>query len=349
MRTLALTLGLAACDTAPPPPPVEPVAAAPAIDAQLDAFFDPLPANMGTADRPTEAARVALGRTLYHDTRLSKNQDISCNSCHLLENWGVDGKPTSPGHRGQLGGRNSPTVYNAALHTAQFWDGRADDVEAQAKGPVLNPIEMAMPSEAAVVSVLKSIPGYEGPFQASFPGQADPITYDNMAIAIGAFERTLVSPGKWDRYLAGDASALTEAEVAGGKLFAQTGCVTCHMGVAVGGSSYQKLGNVLPYPTADEGRKVVTGLDADLHVFKVPSLRNVAKTAPYFHDGSVATLPEAVRLMAKHQLGKELTPEDTASIVTFLDALTGELPSRDVIAKPEIPPSGPNTPKADPT
>jgi cytochrome c peroxidase len=338
------------------PAPVEPVAQAPAPvaapvvaapDVQLTALFKPLPADMATDTRPIDAARVELGRVLYFDPRLSKNHDVSCNSCHMLDKYGVDGKPTSPGHKGQLGGRNSPTVYNAALHTAQFWDGRAVDVEEQAKGPVLNPVEMAMPSEAAVVAVLRSIPGYAPLFETAFPEAAEPITYDNMAVAIGAFERTLVTPSAWDRYLAGDGAALTEAEVAGAKRFVSTGCVTCHMGATLGGTQYQRLGLVVPYETEDVGRKAVTGSDADLHVFKVPSLRNIARTGPYFHDGKVDSLPKAVRLMGKHQLGKDLTDGEVQEIATFLEALTGELP--DGISEPTLPESGPKTHKPDPT
>lgn len=335
--------------TAPTPAEPETMPETPATpDATLTSIFKPLPADMATADRPVAEARVALGRALYHDARLSKNHDVSCNSCHRLDNWGVDNEPTSPGHKGQRGGRNSPTVYNAALHLAQFWDGRAADVEAQALGPILNPVEMAMPDEAAVMTTVQSIPGYPPMFAAAFPDDEDPVTFDNLGIAIGAFERTLVTPSRWDAYLAGDASALSADEVEGAKLFVETGCITCHAGVGLGGSMYQKLGLVKPYETSDEGRKEATGNEADLHVFKVPSLRNVAKTGPYFHDGSVKTLPEAVDLMAWHQLGKKLDDAETAKIVTFLEALTGQ-PDEALLAKPELPASGPDTPKPDPT
>lgn len=352
MRLAALIVLLATACPAPAPAPVEPdpvpvADPVPPPDAQLTAMFAPLPTDMATDERPVTEARVTLGRMLYFDPRLSKNHDISCNSCHQLDKYGVDNEPTSPGHQAQRGVRNSPTVYNAALHTAQFWDGRAADVEEQAKGPVLNPVEMAMPDEATVVAVLKSIPGYAEPFQAAFPDADDPITFDNMATAIGGFERTLVTPSKWDRYLAGDSSALSEAEVAGAKKFVSSGCVTCHMGATLGGTQYQKLGLVEPYETADEGRKEVTGKDADLHVFKVPSLRNIARTGPYFHDGSVKSLPEAVTLMAKHQLGKELGQGDVQEISIFLEALTGDLPKG--IGKPVLPESGPDTPAPDPS
>ncbi len=313
---------------------------------QLKAFA-PLPAVMESASNPVTEEKVKLRRMLYYDPRLPKTQDISCNTCHLLDNYGVDNEPTSDGHKGQRGDRNSPTVYNAAGHFAQFWDGRAPDVEEQAKGPVLNPVEMAMPDEASVVKVLKSIPGYVEAFRAAFPDEKDPVTFDNMAKAIGAFERKLVTPGRWDRFLKGDAAALTDAELAGLQAFLDANCQTCHMGAYLGGTMFQKLGVVKPWPNQkDLGRYQVTKNEADKMMFKVPSLRDVAKTAPYFHDGSVPTLEEAVAKMAEYELGKELTEEQIASIVTFLNALTGEIP-KDYIAEPKLPPSTAKTPKPD--
>jgi len=316
--------------------------------AQL-AFFGQLPAAMESATNPLTEPKIDLGRMLYYDTRLSKNHDVSCNSCHGLDTFGQDNLPGSPGHQGQTGDRSSPSSYNAAGHIAQFWDGRAADVEEQAKGPVLNPIEMAMPSEAAVVAVLKSIPGYVDAFAAAFPGEADPVTYNNMALAIGAFERKLVTPGRFDAYLAGDQAALTAAEKAGLEAYLATGCQTCHMGPYVGGSMYQKLGLVKAWPdTSDLGRFSVSGNEFEKLFFKVPSLRNIAETGPYFHNGSVATLEEAVGLMAEYQLGRELDDATVASIVTFLKALTGEIPEA-YVAKPELPASGANTPAPDPS
>ena len=317
-------------------------------DDALRKMFAPLPEVMASEKNPVTPEKVELGRMLYYDTRLSKNHDVACNSCHLLDQYGDDGAATSTGHKQQKGGRNAPTVYNAALHTAQFWDGRAADVEEQAKGPVLNPIEMAMASEGAAITVLKSIPGYGEPFGKAFPGESDPITYDNMAKAIGAFERTLVTPGRFDAWLNGDATALTADERAGLDLFASTGCTACHGGVAMGGSTFQKLGAVTPYETPDLGKYELTKNEADKYVFKVPSLRNIAETGPYFHDGSVATLEDAVSLMARHQLGKELTNQEVASIVTFLKATMGPLPT-EKIAKPALPESGPTTPAPDPS
>ena len=314
----------------------------------VNGIFGTLPAEAVSQDNPVTEAKVELGRLLYYDERLSKNHDVACNSCHLLPDYGVDGAPSSQGHRGQRGDRNAPTVYNAAFHIAQFWDGRADDVEEQAKGPVLNPIEMAMPSEGAVVDVLKSIPGYEPPFRAAFPDDEDPITYDHMAQAIGAFERRLVTPSRFDAFQRGDLDSLTDAEVEGLSLFINTGCISCHNRATIGGTSYQKLGGVHPYATEDVGRFAVTGNDLDRHVFKVPSLRNIAETGPYFHDGQVGTLAEAVRLMAHHQLGWELAEDDVSSIVVFLGSLTGTI-DQEYIARPELPASGPETPAPDPT
>jgi cytochrome c peroxidase len=292
--------------------------------------------------------KIALGRLLYYDARLSKNHDISCNSCHMLDRYGVDGKPTSPGHRGQLGERNSPTVYNAALHVAQFWDGRANDVEEQAKGPVLNPVEMAMPSEEATVAVLQSIPGYRPLFRAAFPGDDPAISYDNMAKAIGAFERRLLTPSAFDAFLAGDDGVFTDTQLEGLQTFIDVGCVTCHLGPAIGGIHYRKLGLVKPYGTDDVGRFQVTGNEADRQVFKVPSLRNVTQTAPYFHDGSIEKLEDAIRIMGEHQLGRTLSKQEIASIRTFLRSLTGSVDPR-YIAKPKLPESGPETPGPDPT
>jgi cytochrome c peroxidase len=289
--------------------------------------FAPLPENAATAEYPLTPERVALGKKLYFDTRLSINNKMSCNSCHKLETFGVDNEPTSPGHEGKRGGRNSPTVYNAALHVAQFWDGRAKDVEAQALGPILNPGEMGMPSEATVLERLSKDPKTVAEFAAAFPGEANPLTYANVGKAIGAFERTLLTPSRFDNYLKGDESALTPAEKAGGKLFVQTGCTACHMGATMGGQIYQKLGLVKEYPTKDMGRFEVTKSEADKKMFKVPSLRNVAKTAPYFHDGSVKTLNEAISQMGEYQLGKKLTKEEVESIALFLGSLTGTPPS----------------------
>ncbi len=326
---------LLACgdDPVPAPEVASPAPAAPAAPKHA-ALFDPLPAHLHDGAVPSDAL-IDLGRMLYHEPRLSKGGDLSCSSCHALDAWGVDGEVTSPGHQGARGDRNSPTSYNAALHVAQFWDGREPDVEAQAKGPILNPIEMAMPDAATVEAVLRGIPGYRSAFAAAFPGQPEPVTYDNLATAIGAFERGLVTPSPFDAYLAGSGS-LSDAQARGLDLFVSTGCAGCHNGVGVGGASYWKLGQVHPYDDDDPGRFAVTGVEADRQVFKAPSLRNVEKTGPWFHDGSVATLEDAVGKMAWHQLGQELTPEQTADVVAFLGSLTGELPL-DYVAAPVLP------------
>lgn len=313
-------------------------------EAQLK-HFAPLPASVAPKPGGPAEARVALGRMLYYDARLSRSQTLSCNSCHDLAKYGVDGEPTSKGFHDQRGGRNSPTVYNAAAQFAQFWDGRAADVEAQAKGPILNPIEMAMPNEQAVVAVLESIPEYVAAFRKAFPDDKKPVTYDNMALAIGTFERGLLTPARWDKFLAGDKAALTAEEQAGAHTFVTAGCATCHAGALVGGNIYQKLGAAQAYPdVSDPGRFQVTKSEGDRMYFKVPSLRNIARTGPYFHTGKVATLDIAVAQMAEYQLGKQLTAAEISSIVTFLNALTGEIPAQ-YIQMPELPKSTPKTPK----
>ena len=293
-----------------------------ADDTSWKAVFAPLPEVADSKENPITAEKVALGKKLYLDTRLSKDETLSCNSCHNLKTFGVDNEPTSPGHKGQRGGRNSPTSFNAALHASQFWDGRAATVEKQALGPILNPGEMAMPSEAAVIERLKKDKNYPKEFAAAFPGDKAPISYANVGNAIGAFERTLITPSRFDAFLKGDDNALTPEEKKGAQAFVQTGCVACHNGATLGGMMFQKLGLVKPYPTKDMGRFEVTKNESDKMMFKVPSLRNVAKTGPYFHDGSVKTLDEAVSKMAEYQLGKQLTPEQVKEIVTFLDSLT---------------------------
>lgn len=284
----------------------------------------PLPERMPGAENDTKA-QITLGKKLFFEKRLSKNESQSCNSCHVVDKGrgGVDNEPTSPGAFGKRGGRNSPTVLNAGFHIAQFWDGRAETLADQAKGPVLNPIEMAMPSEAEVVARLTADKGYVKAFGKAFPGDASPVSYDNMAKAIAAFERTLVTRDRFDDFLKGKDAALTAAEQQGLHEFLTVGCTTCHTGPLLGGNGYRKIGILESYSnTADKGRIEVTKDEADEYVFKVPSLRNIALTAPYFHDGKHAKLTDAVREMAKLQLGKELTDEQVNSIATFLGALS---------------------------
>jgi cytochrome c peroxidase len=359
--SLLLLSALAACSSpsnaAAPPPPAPapaPAAAAPAAAARAAATatrsevgevnprllrrFKPVRLVLSSADMPPPSdAMVDLGRMLFFEPRLSRDHDLSCNSCHKLDRYGVDNETTSSGAKGARGSRNSPSVYHAAGHFVSFWDGRAATVEEQAKGPILNPIEMAMPNADAVVGVLQAIPGYVAAFRAAFPGDAQAVSYDNLGRAIGAFERRLVTPARWDRYLAGDHAALSGDEVAGLKLFTDLGCMTCHTGEFVGGSMFQKAGVMAPWPNQkDQGRFEVTKMASDRMMFKVPSLRNVAKTAPYFHDGSAKTLDEAVVLMARHQVGEELSSGDASLIVAWLGSLTGDLPSK-YIAPPTLP------------
>lgn len=315
------------------------------IDPARLRMFAPLPDEVSPNSSSLTQQQIDLGRMLYYETRLSADQKISCNTCHMLDKYGVDGEPTSDGHKGQKGTRNSPTVYNAAGHVAQFWDGRAPTVEEQAKGPVMNPVEMAMPSEKVVVAVLKSMPEYVQAFKAAFPTDKDPVTFENMAKAIGAFERKLITPSRWDKFLKGDQSALTPAEKAGFNTFVNAGCQTCHSGVLLGGSMYQKLGVIKPYPDeADLGRFQVTKSEGDKMVFKVPSLRNIEKTGPYFHDGKVGTLEDAVARMNEYQVGGKLSTEEIQSIVTWLKALTGEVPA-EYIKPPTLPAGTAKTPK----
>jgi cytochrome c peroxidase len=328
---------------------VGPAAADPrALQERAATVLAALPERAENPCNPSTPERVELGKLLYHDVRLSKSQEISCNSCHQLDRFGVDGEATSPGQRGQRGARNSPTVYNAALQFRQFWDGRAADVEEQAQGPVLNPIEMAMPDAAAVEAVLRSIPGYQALFAAAFPEADSPLGFVNMARAIAAFERTLLTPSRLDHFLVGELGSLNDQEQRGLELFLDVGCTTCHNGVAVGGGSYQKLGLVRPYATEDTGRMEVTGDERDKYFFKVPTLRNVAETGPWFHDGSITSLEEAVQKMGWHQLGRELEPEQIADLVSFLSSLTGTPPAASGAAPVPLP-SGPETPAPDPS
>jgi cytochrome c peroxidase len=306
--------------------------------------FAPLP-DVASGREPITQEKIALGRILYYDPRLSMSQKVSCNSCHELTKYGADNSPTSEGHKGQKGDRNSPTVYNAAFQFVQFWDGRAPDVEEQAKGPVLNPAEMAMTSEKQVVAVLKSMPEYVEAFKKAFPGEKDPVTYDNMGKAIGAFERKLITPARWDTFLKGDQTALTAEEKAGFNTFVASGCQTCHAGVLLGGNMFQKMGTVKPWPdTSDPGRFKVTKSEADKFMFKVPSLRNIDQTGPYFHDGKVPTLNGAIAQMADYQLGKTLSGAEIQSIIAWMKSLTGEIPA-DYIKQPELPKSTGKTPK----
>ncbi|WP_299878960.1 cytochrome-c peroxidase [uncultured Cocleimonas sp.] len=290
-------------------------------------------------------AQVELGKKLYFDPRLSKSGFISCNSCHNLSMGGTDNLKTSIGDHWQQGPINSPTVLNSSLNVAQFWDGRAADLKEQAGGPIANPGEMGFTHELAV-DVLKSIPEYVVEFKQVFG--TDAINIDEVTQAIAEFEKTLVTPNsRFDQYLLGDKDAINATELAGYTLFKSSGCVACHNGEAVGGNSFQKMGLVEPYKStnAAEGLSAVTGKDADRFKFKVPTLRNVEMTYPYFHDGEAKTLTEAVDVMGRLQLGKKYTEEENAQIVAFLKTLTGDQPAFQL---PILPPSTDNTPAPKP-
>lgn len=288
--------------------------------------MSPIPDKMPGAENDTKA-QVKLGKKLFFETRLSVNDTISCNSCHAVDKkrGGVDNEPTSPGAFGERGGRNSPTVLNAGFHIAQFWDGRAEDLAAQAKGPILNPVEMAMPDEALVLSRLNEISKYKKLFKKAFPDSKDPVTYDNLALAIAAYERTLITRDRFDDFLNGKDKALSALEKQGLNTFLTFGCTTCHNGPVIGGNSYKKAGLIHPYEnTKDIGRAEATGNEEDKFLFKVPSLRNVALTGPYFHDGAAASLQEAVTKMAWMQLGLKLEDDQRVALVAFLNSLTGK-------------------------
>lgn len=290
-------------------------------------------------------AQAELGKKLFFDPRLSKSGFISCNSCHNLSMGGTDNLKTSVGDHWHEGPINAPTVLNSSLNVAQFWDGRAADLQAQAGGPIANPGEMAF-SHTLAVGVLESIPGYVIEFKQVFG--TDRITINEVTQAIAEFEKTLVTPNsRFDQWLLGKNDALTADELAGYKLFKDSGCVACHNGPAVGGNSFQKMGLVEPYRTSNpaEGRFAVTGKDADRFNFKVPSLRNVELTYPYFHDGAAGTLRDAVDTMGRIQLGKKFTAEENLKIVAFLKTLTGDQPE---FLLPILPPSSDNTPRPEP-
>jgi cytochrome c peroxidase len=279
----------------------------------------PLPVSFARAN--ATVAQVELGRRLFDEKALSSNRQVACSTCHDLAQGGADGLETSRGVTGVSLRRNTPSVLNAAGHFAQFWDGRESDVETQALRPILNADEMGLTSEAEIVARLE---GYQADFRDAFPSTG--LTAANAALALGAFERTLVTPAPIDRFLNGDTSALTSAQRAGYDRFIQLGCVNCHSGSLAGGQRFERLGDQVPWPDeSDLGRFEVTQEPGDRMVFKVASLRNVALTAPYFHDGSATTLDEAVRLMGRHQLGLELSSADVAALLTFLDSLSGDL------------------------
>ena len=300
------------------------------------------PIEVIKAVKVTEPEKVELGKMLFFEPRLSKSGYISCNSCHNLATGGVDALPTSVGHNWQQGPINSPTVLNANYMLAQFWDGRASDLQAQAAGPIENPKEMGY-SHALATQTIASMPAYRAHFAKVYGDEN--VTIDRLTDAISTFEKTLVTPNSpFDQYLLGKQDAISVDAKAGYQLFKSKGCVSCHNGPAVGGTMYMKMGLIKPFHTNNpaEGRIAVTGKEADKFVFKVPTLRNIELTYPYFHDGSVWTLEEAVNTMADIQLGQKLSDKENLEMVAFLVSLTGDQPQ---ITLPILPPSNKNTPR----
>lgn len=312
------------------------------------AMFKPIPAKAPVLKgNPANPAKIDLGIKLFFDPRLSKSQLISCNTCHNVGLGGADLQETSTGHGWQKGPRNAPTVLNSVFNIAQFWDGRAKDLAEQAKGPVQASVEMNATPEL-VLKTLNSIPEYVASFKAAFPGQKDPVTFDNMAKAIEVYEATLNTPDSaFDRYLKGNRKALNTKETSGLKLFIDKGCVACHSGVNIGGTGYYPFGvvakpaeNILP--KGDKGRFAVTNTSSDEYVFRSPSLRNVAITGPYFHTGVVWSLKEAVDIMGSSQFGIDLSDDESVAITAFLGSLTGKQPK---VVYPLLPPSTDSTPR----
>lgn len=298
-----------------------------------------------TAPTDIDSNKAEIGKKLFFDPRLSKSGFLSCNSCHNLSMGGADNLTSSVGHGWHQGPINSPTVLNSAYNLAQFWDGRATDLKEQAAGPIANPGEMAQP-HAVALEVIASIPGYVDGFAAAYGDES--ITIDRVTDAIAEFERTLVTPNsRFDQWLMGDETALSIEEMEGYQLFKSSGCVGCHNGPAVGATLFQKVGLIQPYATENpaQGRLAVTGKESDRMVFKVPTLRNIELTYPYFHDGSVNTLEEAVHIMGEIQIGRSFSDLETSKIVAFLKTLTGDQPD---FPLPHLPPSTPATPQPDP-
>ena len=343
-KTKAIALALGCCFPVP-------TMAQDDLMAPAKQQFQPIPTTPPELPgNAASAAKVELGKMLYFDPRLSASHTISCNSCHSIGLGGADAEPTSLGHRWQHGGRNAPTVFNAVFNTAQFWDGRAKDLEEQAGGPMVNPLEMASPP-AHVAEQLKGIPGYRDAFAKAFPGESDPVSLANAQKAIAVFEATLITPNApFDLFLKGDANALSATQKQGLALFMDKGCASCHNGVNVGGGMYAPFGVAEKpgaefLPPADKGRFMVTKTASDEYVFKVPTLRNIALTAPYFHTGQAWDLRQAVGVMGTSQLGVQLTDDEIDKITAFLGSLTGEQPK---VIYPILPPSGAGTPQPEP-
>lgn len=296
------------------------------------ASFQPLP-SVPVAKDSLQAVRAELGRRLFFENRVSMDGNVSCSHCHLPDKQATDGLPKAVGVFGKENPRNAPSIFNAAMNFKQHWRGDRESLEEQAEKSLLGPASFGNPDQATAMGKLKAIPAYADAFAKAFPDDKDPINSRNWGIAVAAFEWTLLTPSRFDAFLSGDAKALSPQEQAGLRKFIDTGCATCHNGVGLGGNSFQKFGVTEDYwketgaTTPDKGRADVTKNDADLYVFKVASLRNVAKTAPYFHDGSVDDLTKAVKIMGKTQLDKTLSDKEAAEIVAFLGSLTGPVPA----------------------
>ncbi len=309
---------------------------------QAKNIFGPLPQVMTSEKNPITPEKVKLGKILFYETRISVDGTVSCARCHPISLYAADGLRKAIGNNCKVNPRNAPTILNAAGQVSAHWIGNRTDVEDQARQSVIGPPSFGMPSYEAVEKKLKEIKGYMDLFKNAFPGEANPITVDNFAKAIGAFERALVTPSHFDSFLKGDITALNGQEKRGLRTYMETGCIMCHFGPYVGGQVYQKSGIFEPYwkytksELIDEGRFTVTKNDVDKYVFKVPVLRNVAKTSPYFHDGSVDKLEDAVWIMGKIQLGKDLNKSQVEEIVPFLKSLTGKIPE-DALKVPLLP------------
>jgi cytochrome c peroxidase len=313
-------------------------------------LFKALPSDAGSPQRPITPERVALGKALFFEPRVSTDGKVSCGNCHQPMFYGTDALAVSVGNQGKILPRNAPTVFNTALQFVQHYGGNRVDVEEQAVKALVSPLAYGNKDFAAAEARLRALPGYRAMFEKAFPGEAEPVTAENWGKAIGAYERVLLTPAPFDRYLSGNLAALSAQAKQGLDKFIQTGCAGCHSGVTVGGQMYQKFGVTQDYWTLtgstekeifkgrDKGRFQDTKQDADAFIFKVQQLRNVAVTPPYFHDGSVEKLDDAVRIMAKLQLGRDLADNDVADIVAFLESLTGEVPAQ-FAGVPNLPPA----------
>jgi len=313
-----------------------------ALLKQAKSIFGPLAQVMSSEKNPITPEKVKLGKILFYETRISVDGTVSCARCHPIGLYAADGLRKAVGNNCKINPRNAPTILNAAGQISAHWIGNRADVEDQAKQSVIGPPSFGMPSYEAVENKLKEIRGYTDLFEKAFPGEANPITVDNFAKSVGAFERTLVTPSAFDAFVKGDRSALKALQKRGLKAFMEIGCMTCHSSAYFGGQMYEEFGVVEPYwkytksDPIDEGRYAVTKSEADKYVFKVPVLRNVEKTAPYFHDGSVGKLENAVWIMGKIQLGKDLGKTQVEDVVTFLKSLTGKIPE-DALRVPLLP------------